>query len=258
MPEAEVSSLGPGGAGAELPKAGDTSQPTIRTFKDRGATGYQAWRAGHLLAEALLRMDLAPQVEPGGAPRLAEAQARGCVLELGAGAGETAIMLASAGWRKIIATDGESGIVRNMKYNVLSNKLGHAVQCKCWDWASPAPSGIDLASVDLCIGADVVYYDRPHSDLAALLRKVLAARAAGRARPRALLMLTLRHAVREGGQVCHKGSTNGYAGGSIERFVEEELPAENLVARLVDPIPGEEDVEGSSFRLYEVFEAPSS
>merc|ERR1719464_194337 len=102
------------------------------------------------------------------------------------------MILARAGWRGILATDGEPSVVRNMRYNVNANRLGHAARCLELDWSDAAPKKVDLASVGLCIGSDLVYHDRPHRELAATLRRVLAARPAGGATPRVLLVLTLR------------------------------------------------------------------
>eukprot|EP00927_Polykrikos_kofoidii_P084549 TRINITY_DN8940_c0_g2_i2.p1 TRINITY_DN8940_c0_g2~~TRINITY_DN8940_c0_g2_i2.p1 ORF type:complete len:248 (+),score=39.08 TRINITY_DN8940_c0_g2_i2:50-745(+) len=209
-------------------------EPIIRD-STAGGTGNLTWCASHLMSPILLGMEAA------------------------AIAADEAL----ASWRNIIATDGEPGVVRNMKYNVQANRLGHAVRCLRWDWADPAPKGID-AKVDLVIGCDVVYYKKTHRPLALALRRVLTAR-----EPpcRALVLLTIRAEHDDGqGRVVHTASGAGYSGSSVQRFVEEELAEEGLKA-IHMPIPEEafdnivnkdirEDLRSprsrESFRLYEI------
>jgi len=235
-------------AAAARAEAGACAAPMIRTDGGRGGTGSRTWGSAKVLGRALLASLPAPS-------------AGGQVLELGAGTGELAISLGQAGWRNIVATDGEPAVVRNMKYNVQANKMGHAVRCVRWDWADPAPKGIDLENIDLCVGSDLVYYDREHSALAALLARVLAARscaaspgAAERHSPaRVLLVSRLRVAVRDGGQVVHRDSTDvsQLPGTTLGRFLDEELPSAGLCAQLVWPIPGGGDLD-AGFLMHEV------
>lgn len=182
------------------------------------------------------------------------------VLELGAGTGQLSMDLAMEGWRGIIATDGEPAVVKNMRYNIQSNRCGHAVRCLKWDWKSPPPKGVNLADIDLCFGSDLVYYNRKHADLAALLYTVLSSREATEDRPaiRALLLLTLRKPKDDGnGIVVHEEcGDGGYEGSCVQNFLEGELPAAGLVARrLVIPQPaldGSDALDPTCFRLYDV------
>mmetsp|Transcript_3274 Transcript_3274/g.9264 ORF Transcript_3274/g.9264 Transcript_3274/m.9264 type:complete len:279 (+) Transcript_3274:62-898(+) len=255
-----------------------------------GGTGHLTWGSSHILANVLVALDAeerearklaAPQEVAAGTQRLPDGAAAGrsagkapkrpqrCVLELGAGTGQLAVTLARAGWRGIWATDGEPAVVRNMKYNVQANRLGHAVRCMKWDWQDSPPSSLELADVDLVIGADLVYYNRAHGMLSSVLRSILTARPPSDPRPpvRALLLCCLRQAYDDGaGQVEHHPSSEGYAGTSMQRFIERELPSQSLVARQL-PLPadafppsGDASEKGtpssmgprSAYQLYEV------
>jgi len=202
----------------------------IHTQTERGGTGNQTWHGSHILAAFLSANKEAVQDKT---------MHCCCTLELGAGTGQLALALAGDGWRRIIATDGEPGVVRNLKRNVQANRLGHAVRCQRWNWEDAPPSGLDLAEVDLCVGSDLVYYDRSHSMLAKLLKSVLTARSPSDARQRARVMLlsTIRRAERDsGGQVFHQPSRQGYVGSSLQNFIESELPLEGLLAEEI-PVP---------------------
>jgi len=227
-----------------------------------GGTGHQTWSSAHLLASALLAMEseeleaqkLATTPEAitsirqsadgataGRAGRKTPKQPQRCILELGAGTGQLAVTLARAGWRGILATEGEPAVVRNMKSNVQANRLGHAVRCLRWQWEDPPPACLDLADVDLVIGSDLVYYNREHGMLASVLRTVLTSRSQSDTRRpvRALLLCCLRLPHDDGaGQVVHYASSDGYVGTAMQRFVEEELPSQSLFARQL-PLPGE-------------------
>lgn len=247
-----------------------SAAPGIRTSR-RGGTGHQTWNSSHILSGVLLAWDEAEQeakqspstkgvfqdVEganmqlqqelplllgraPSGASRRLMSKARTrCTLELGAGTGHLAVSLALSGWRGIFATDGEAAVVRNMKYNVQANRLGHAVRCMKWQWEDTPPKGLDLADVDLVIGSDLVYYNRAHGMLAAVLRQILTARSADDLRPpaQAFLLCCVRQAHTDGGgQIVHHLSNDGYAKSSMQSFVEEELPGHGLTAHRC-PIP---------------------
>mmetsp|Transcript_2890 Transcript_2890/g.8642 ORF Transcript_2890/g.8642 Transcript_2890/m.8642 type:complete len:348 (+) Transcript_2890:171-1214(+) len=230
--------------------------PTLLRHWRRSFGPLPGWRSQslHHLPRCRCRPPLRPLP-----PRPRKAAARRHVLELGAGTGGLAIELAQGGFASAItATDGEPGVVKNMKYNVQANRLGHAVRCRRWDWGQEPPDDLDLSSVDICIGSDVVYYDRPHADLAAALRRVLAAaRAPEKAPVRVFLLLMLRAAEAHGGRVVHRVSAQGYRGGAVERFLEVELPEQLLRAERL-PIPLEA-FQGCLCPLArEAWESPSS
>jgi hypothetical protein len=230
---------------------------SLRTSQ-RGGTGHQTWNSSHILAGVLLARDSnwhksqdkalpkktnahsvgehAP-LQMGNDERSHSGQQghmKGCILELGAGTGNLAVSLALAGWRGVFATDGEGAVVRNMKYNVQANRLGHAVRCCKWSWEDDPPKGLQLDSVELVIGADLVYYNRRHGMLAAVLHRILTARSPDDPRPpaRALLLCCIRKSYEDGcGKVFHDLANDGYAGSSVQRFIEEELPSHGLIAR---------------------------
>mmetsp|Transcript_35629 Transcript_35629/g.101522 ORF Transcript_35629/g.101522 Transcript_35629/m.101522 type:complete len:277 (+) Transcript_35629:81-911(+) len=241
---------------AEVPPAAESV--FLRTDRGRGGTGNVTWKAAKALKNALLAMEASGNFRGIGADQGMR------VLELGAGTGELAIELARAGWRNIVATDGEPAVVRNMKYNVHANKVGHSIRCLKWDWADAPPNKLDLTRVGLCIASDVVYYDRPHTDLAVVLRRLFDTHGASANEMlgvptrglRVLMMSTVRMAHRdEGGQVVHLTSPDGLAGwegSSLERFVTEELPEAGLGAQLLWPIPGSGEDDMTSFRLYDI------
>lgn len=242
-----------------------SDQAPIRTLRRApGGTGHQVWNSSHILKSLLLSWDAKAEegewlpLLKGAHPVLDSAQARNasephplpvsgqcppkqsrsktrarCTLELGAGTGHLAVSLALAGWRGILATDGEAATVRNMKYNVQSNRLGHAVRCLKWSWEDSPPRGLALADIDLVIGSDLVYYNRTHGMLAAVLHDILTARSPDDPRPaaKAFLLCCVRQAHEDGGgQVVHHLCDQGYSGSSMQGFIEEELPDRGLYA----------------------------
>lgn len=236
---------------------------TAREQGHRGGTGNTTWLGASVLASSLIAMEAGAAGQQWRLPPKQKRQ----VLELGAGTGQLAIDLARDGWRGITATDGEKAVVKNMRYNIQANRLGHAVRCLKWDWEEPSPKSVNLSDVDLCIGSDLVYYNRTHSHLAALLFKVLSAREATRERPapRVLLVLTLRKSVEDGcGNVVHKAcGKEEYTGSCVHRFLESELPVFGLAAvHLEVPLAAlngfDADAIRSGFHLYEVYVADTS
>ena len=88
----------------------------MRTSVQGGATSGTIWSAGRFFADYWEEEHL---------PSLAQKQT---VLELGSGTGYLAMRLAAASKRThVIATDVPTAM-RNLKFNVNRNKLGHAVR----------------------------------------------------------------------------------------------------------------------------------
>mmetsp|Transcript_84229 Transcript_84229/g.234985 ORF Transcript_84229/g.234985 Transcript_84229/m.234985 type:complete len:294 (+) Transcript_84229:75-956(+) len=243
-----------GSAALHEDAASTAPPPEIREQECRGGTGHKSWHAASLLAAVLMNMEVdvalasqeahlltADHAEQATMPETVCAQPAPLapqtrkdrrVLELGAGTGSLAVALAREGWRGITATDGDAAVVKNMKYNVHANHLGHAIRCRKWDWSQQPPKDLDLSDIDLCIASEVVYYNRTHEHLAATLRRVLTSRAGDEVRPppRVLIMLTVRQPESTGGNVVHSVDNRGYEGSCIETFVDKELPNESLVA----------------------------
>lgn len=215
--------------------------PTVRESRGAAGTGHQTWHGASILSSFLVPPDKSLQtarmVTEDSVTNFCVAEGflkKGSnILELGSGTGKLALDLARSGLLNITATDGDPGVVKNMKFNVQSNRLGHAVRCRCWDWAHDPPVGMDLSAFDLCIGSDLVYYNRPHAHLALALRRILTAKKDDLPPAKVLLLLTLRTIEDNGGRVVHHVSSEGYPGSSVQRFVEDELPAEGLEARSV-------------------------
>lgn len=85
------------------------------------------------------------------------------VLELGAGTGATSLVLASLG-ATVVATDYEPRVLENLRQNIHSNKLRHAVQVHELSWAHPT-TYLASSEFDLIVAADVLYGDRNDGQL---------------------------------------------------------------------------------------------
>lgn len=123
-----------------------------------GTTGFRTWEAALALCELLILSDRPrrsstpmafPPVHVGGQS----------VLELGAGTGAVSILAAKLGARKVLCTDGDSGMVNLAAGNVRVNKVGGVVECVQLLWGEEVGDGdgTDIrARLGLVLAADVV------------------------------------------------------------------------------------------------------
>lgn len=78
------------------------------------------------------------------------------VLELGAGTGVVSIALAKLGAR-VIATDNDTAVLKNLRQNVHRNGVSHLVQAMRWDWAEEPPNALCFKDVQMCLGSDLAF-----------------------------------------------------------------------------------------------------
>ena len=197
-----------------------------------GATGAHVWSASRVLADVLEeRFRKSPT------PRLKQT-----ILELGCGTGYLAMRLASAArGTQVIATDVPH-MMRNVKYNVNRNRLGHAISSVPWDWRDEQPPpGIKWQEVTQCVVADAVYYDETGDAEAALARSLATVVTRCRRGVEVLLMLRVRvlqHDTDADGVRTESTSTltpsDSYDSRStVYSFIERALPRVGLRAELL-------------------------
>lgn len=107
-----------------------------------GTTGLRTWEAALALAEVLL---LQSPVQMAGKK----------VLELGAGTGLVSLVAARLGAR-VLATDGDEGVVEGLRGNVSINDMAQEVEVQVRRWAGGREWPEE--KVDLVLGADVVSF----------------------------------------------------------------------------------------------------
>lgn len=180
------------------------------------------------------------------------------VLELGAGTGFLAMMMASgAKGTRVIATDTMEHL-RNLKYNVNKNNLRHAVSCLAWDWRQPPPEQLDWSAITLCVASDVTYYAESPRQEAALVAGLRSIVGCCRADARILLLLRVRLDIRTEAAAGESTSSERFVpvasdeacASATLRFIAHALPVAGLHGA---PLPIPDALAGDgSFRYFEV------
>lgn len=134
--------------------------------QDYTTLGAQTWGGAHVLAEIILQNPHRFALHP----EQSRSTVKLKILELGAGTGLASLAafryLASKGLSATIyATDFNPLILDNLSHNILINKLAIPepstdlkIHCTSLDWSNPDAANPDLFdSMDLVLGADVIY-----------------------------------------------------------------------------------------------------
>ena len=134
--------------------------------QDYTTLGAQTWGGAHVLAEIITQNPRRFALHPEKPPSTAKPR----ILELGAGTGLVSLTafryLASKGLgATIYATDFNPLVLENLAHNISINKLAIPepnvdlkISCGSLDWSSPDAADADLFnSVDLVLGADIIY-----------------------------------------------------------------------------------------------------
>jgi len=114
---------------------------TIRQLRS-GDTGVSIWRSAYGLLEVLATLRTNWQGVK--------------VVELGAGAGAVSIGLAKLG-AIVYATDYDARTLKNLRFNIHTNKVAGRVQVFRWDWQEKPPKEIPFESIQYCVGSDVAF-----------------------------------------------------------------------------------------------------
>lgn len=169
--------------------------------RDYTTLGAQTWGGAHVLAEIIVqnphRFALHPEQYP-----LTPKQK---ILELGAGTGLVSLAifryLASRGLGATIrATDFNPLILDNLTHNISINKLAIPkpntdlkISCGSLDWANPDAVDADLFnSVDLVLGADIIYEELHAHWIRTCLHKLMRRPRPGTIQPMFHLVIPLR------------------------------------------------------------------
>lgn len=137
-------------------------------------TGNFHWPSEEVLAHVVVGPRTAGHSGSSSATATGALPQRRIYLELGAGNGLCGLLLAAACPQSsyVVLTDGNSSVVDNLHFNVSNLSLQSNVEVHQVLWHAPE-SYQCLQTVDEIIGADCLFFDRFHEDLAALLEHFL-------------------------------------------------------------------------------------
>ena len=170
--------------------------------QDYTTLGAQTWGGAHVLAEIIIqnphRFGFSPE-------KFQSAGAGPKVLELGAGTGLVSLavyryLVSRRLGATIYTTDFNSVILDNLRHNISMNQseipgpnIDLKISCAFLDWSNPDAAGEDLSdSVDLVLGADIVYEELHASWIHGCLEKFMRKPRLGFIRPMFHLVIPLR------------------------------------------------------------------
>ena len=169
--------------------------------QDYTTLGAQTWGGAHVLAEIIIQNPRSF----GFHPDQLRSTAGPNILELGAGTGLVSLAvyryLASRGLdATIYATDFNPLILDNLARNISINRLAISeanthikISCDLLDWSNPDAANIDLfGSVDLVLGADVIYEELHARWIRSCLEKFMRKPMSESVRPMFHLVIPLR------------------------------------------------------------------
>ncbi|KAJ1456319.1 putative methyltransferase-domain-containing protein [Pelagophyceae sp. CCMP2097] len=141
---------------------------SFRVCERQNELGLRLWPAAEVFAEWVLATKDA--VQPGDF----DWSRAGNVVELGAGIGLCGLVLAACGAGRVVLTDHQDAVVRNLRHVVATNGLEKKCSVADLDWERPDDFDRIVADgkpVDAVLAADCVYDITATASLAKLLRR---------------------------------------------------------------------------------------